>query len=63
MHRFSYVPALPKSAPDLSWPKGADAHTHAIALLDRVFGRTGHAPSTVYIVENYLREFFLKEQQ
>lgn len=46
--------------PNLSWPKGSDPHTHAIALLDRIFGRTGHAPSTIYIVENYLREKFIE---
>ncbi len=45
-----------KPKPNLSWPEGYDAHTHAVALLDRLFGRTDHAPVTVYIVENYIRE-------
>lgn len=45
-----------KPQPNLSWPEGSDPHTHAIALLNRLFGKTDHAPVTIYIVENYIRE-------
>lgn len=45
-----------KPQPNLSWPEGFDPHTHAIALLNRLFGKTDHAPVTIFIVENYIRE-------
>lgn len=45
-----------KPQPNLSWPEGSDSHTHAIVLLNRLFGKTDHAPVTIYIVENYIRE-------
>jgi hypothetical protein len=41
---------------NLSWPVGTDPHTCAIELLNSLFGKTDHAPVTVNIVENYLRE-------
>lgn len=46
---------------DLSWPIGKDPHSCAIELLNKLFGRTEHAPVTIFIVENYLHELHERE--